>query len=281
MNSPFIITNDKVNIKDNKKIVPLINPLILNNSINEKKLNKNLNEQKLLYWEYGNSGIKIKNFSKLMIKNLAILYYIDKTFSKLLINNKKILISDLFHINTTKQYDIDENSISILNGIVNVNIKHKKISGIYNIIACGVTKISNINISENDLVKNKIPNLDSLLLHIDNIKHILKITNIFNIPDKFIISTNNSIPEFDFNNIIIQTKEIITKYKNDDKEKKILNSNSSSAFYIKIYKEYGKGFIIDGYNKLIYYIVEYENNNIIELRYYVLKISDDWKIICI
>ena len=88
-----------------------------------------------------------------------------------------------------------------------------------------------------------------------------------------------SNPNFNLYNLILNSLEIINKYRNDDKEKKLLKSNSKTAFYTKIYNSKGKAFIIDGENKLIYYITETEFDNKIIFIYYVFNISDNWKII--
>ena len=58
------------------------------------------------------------------------------------------------------------------------------------------------------------------------------------------------------------------------KKNKILKANKNSAFYIKIYNDRGKGFIIDEKNNIIYYISSNINfiNMTINLRYYAFEI---------
>ena len=55
-------------------------------------------DKDIKYWEYGNSGLKIKNFNKIMSKNLSILYYLDKTFSEF-VKQEEITIGKIFKKN--------------------------------------------------------------------------------------------------------------------------------------------------------------------------------------
>jgi hypothetical protein len=144
----------------------------------------------------------------------------------------------------------------------------------------GFTSISNIKIQEKDLIKNKIPSFDNFIERLDNIKEILKITNILSLNKKFTYKSNCSNQEFDLMFINENYKNIWDLFKQEDKEKKLLRSNSNYAFYIKIYEDYSKAFIIDKTNNLIYYLVSNENfkKGSIFIRYYSLKINNNYKI---
>jgi hypothetical protein len=267
----FIISNNKSNklikLKDD---INEYNPLTLNNKTETK--NKK-NDNKLLYWEYGNSGFKLKNFTKTMNKNLAIMYYIDKVFQDFLLTSDNSY-NKLFTSEDLLTYNFNKNIITSNNKNVSVKINHDKINGEYEIIAAGVSTITNILIDENDLKKKKVPDLDSILSHINNIKQILKMLNILNLFNKFTITNNNSDSTFDLQNIIKNTQEIILENKNN-----LLKSNKHTAFYIKIYDTSGKAFIIDNNKEIIYYISESEENNKIYIRYYIFKINNNGKII--
>ena len=290
MNSPFRILQNNQNksssnpfvISSNNNIVSKnINQTITeSNEINEinktNKTNKTIKDIK--YWEYGNSGLKIKNFNKIMGKNLSILYYIDKTFEQLF-SNEKITIKKLFNKNFSNIFFIGSSKINCSNTNVSVELDHNKISGIYKLVAGGTSTISNIKILPEELTKLKVPELSNVLDNLDNIKLVIKLTNILNLFNNFNIKNDISDPAFNLYNIIINSLSIISDFKNNDNEKKLLKSNSNNAFYIKIYDTHSKAFIIDNKQKLIYYISTKEFNDKIIFKYYVLNINDKWKII--
>lgn len=232
----------------------------------------------LKYWEYGNYGIKIKNFDRIMCKNLSILYYIDRTFSYLL--NRNISIKKIFGKNFSKNYIIDTNKINCSNGKVNIELVHGKISGTYQLIAAGSSVISNVRILPEELKKFRVPDLDDVLENLDNLKLIIKLANILNLFNNFDMKNDFSDPALDLFKIITNSLETILQYKNNDNDKKLLKSNSSNALYIKIYDSYGKAFVIDSDKKLIYYICEkiIESEKKIVIKYYVLSVDQNWKI---
>ena len=78
-----------------------------------------------------------------------------------------------------------------------------KISGFYKIIDCGFIKFYDIKINDEYLNKNKIPNIDSILNHSDNINHILKIIKIFINQDNFKTKSNH-MGNINFLNLIEQ-----------------------------------------------------------------------------
>ena len=246
------------------------------NKNNTDKQDKDKNQEKiqekiqdLKYWEYGNSGLKIQNFTKIMAKNLAILYHIDKSF-EILLSQHKFSIKKLYEPNYPNLYeDIVEtdgiaSSIESSNGQVTLKISSKKFSGNYKLVGMSKTIIKQIDKQKflsDSLVKCKIPDLDTVLNNIDNIKLPIRLTNVLKLIDDldFEIECDYSDFAFDFDNIKNRAFEKITEYRKDNKEKNLLKSNSNFAFYIKIYETHGKAFVIDGPSNLIYYIKEQED----------------------
>jgi hypothetical protein len=197
---------------------------------------------KHMYWEYGNSGLKKKSLNKIMGRNLAILYFLDKIFSCYndLESNS---LDELFNTTLPIIHKFGSNIISsIPNSNLEPNVQIQldcgKISGTYKVEAVGFTTISNIKIQEKDLIKNKIPSFDNFIERLDNIKEILKITNILSLNKKFTYKSNCSNQEFDLMFINQNYKNIWDLFKQEDREKKLLRSNSNYAFYIKIYDFY-------------------------------------------
>ena len=283
--NPFVIKQNKQNNQNNQdnqdnknqiKIEKTNNSESNINTSNIETNNKKISDIK--YWEYGNSGLKIKEFNKIMSKNLSILYYIDKTFEQLF-SNKKITIKKIFNKNFSNTFSIDSSKINCLGGNISIELDHNKISGSYKLVASGISTISNIKILPEELAKLKVPELSDVLNNLDNIKFIIKITNILNLFNNFDIKNDNSDSAFNLYDIIYNSLSIISNYKNDDKEKKLLKSNSTNAFYIKIYDTRSKAFVIDGKNKLIYYICQTDFNDKIIFKYYVFNLNDKWKII--
>lgn len=280
LSNPFVINSnnknqvDKIKINNEKKNIN-------NSESNNKTSNIETNNNKISdikYWEYGNSGLKIKDFNKTMSKNLSILYYIDKLFEQLF-SNEKITIKKIFNKNFSHTFSIGTSEINCLGGNISVKLDHNKISGSYKLVASGISTISNIRILPEELVKYKVPELSDVLNNLDNIKFIIKITNILNLFNNFDIKNDNSDSAFNLYDIISNSLTIISDYKNDDKEKKLLKSNSTNAFYIKIYDSHSKAFVIDGKKNLIYYICQTDFDDKIIFKYYVFNLNDKWKII--
>jgi hypothetical protein len=279
MNSLFrILPNDlnNISIRDKNNKTNRTDNLTIVQTDNITKKDKDIKDIK--YWEYGNSGLKIKNFNKIMSKNLSILYYLDKIFSEF-VEQEKITIGKIFKENFSKTFTVGSSQIICSNGDVSIQLDHNKISGLYKVVEAGISTIENIRILPEELDKLKIPQLSDVLDNLDNLKLIIKITNILNLYHNFDMLDDVSNPDFNLYNLIFNSLEIINKYRNDDKEKKLLKSNSKTAFYTKIYNDRGKAFVIDGENKLIYYITEIELDEKIIFKYYVFNISDNWKII--
>ncbi len=249
----------------------------------EEKVEKVEKKVKKIYWEYGNSGLKIKDFEKKMSRNLSILEQIDKIFMEF--NNLPAnSLGFLFNSGEQVEYQLGNNKINVItleSGTrVNMTINENKISGVYEVLAVGFTEILNIKINENDLVKKKIHSFDSFISRLDNIKSIYKIINILTLDNKFDIYENNSIDDFNLSNIVENFFQISSDFKKNNQEKKLLKSNTNSAFYIKIYEISGVAFIIDSSNNFIYYITESENlsDGSIFIRYYLLNCDDKCKI---
>jgi len=138
----------------------------------------------------------------------------------------------------------------------------------------GRTTISNILISEEVLEEIKIPTLDKLLSNITNLDNIMNIINILSIKNYDIVH-NSSDENFTLDVFIDSISDITIQ-----SSPKLLKSNNTSAFYIKIYETHGKAFIIDYKNKLIYYIHENQDldKEILYLNYYILKIDNNLRI---
>ena len=282
--NPFVINLNNSNNKNQVDKIKTTNEKkssFNNLESNIKTFNIETNNKKISdikYWEYGNSGLKIKDFNKIMSKNLSILYYIDKIFEQLF-SNEKITIKKIFNKNFSNIFSIGSSKINCLGGDISIELDHNKISGSYKLVASGISTISNIKILPEELTKLKVPELSNVLNNLDNIKFIIKITNILNLFNNFDIKNDNSDPAFNLYDIISNSLAIISNYKNNDKEKNLLKSNSTNAFYIKIYDSHSKAFVIDGNHKLIYYISSTDFDDKIIFKYYVFNLNDKWKII--
>lgn len=253
-------------------------------NVDDKNINNNKDRKSsILYWSHGNTGIKLTYFNKIMSNNLAKLFYIDDIFMEFinLGNKSKNSVKKLFNNNTNLKYSLKNGILTSNEGKVSIKINIPKINGNYDIIDAGFSLISNINIDEIDLKKERIPTLDSVISHNDNVNYILKITKIFNLNKKYSISTNAVNEEFNYTNIINKSDVIIRNYIDNGKKNRLLKSNINTAFYIRVHNNRGKAFIIDKENELIYYITENEDftKNQIFIRYYILKINKEMKII--
>jgi hypothetical protein len=294
-NSKIILESEQVIQNPNEKVIEsLVNNSIPDNQENIvnkpdvilDKLDVNPNKEKIIkkkYWEYGNCGIKIKDFDKKMGRNLLILEHIDKIFVEFS-NYPANSLGFLFNSGEPVEYILGKNKINVLvnqnDSQVNITINEEKVSGVYQVLAVGFTEIFNVKINENDLNKKKVPSFDSFISRLDNIKEIYKIINILTLENKFEVFEINSIDDFNFKHIIDNFLEIQEEFKKNSTEKKMLKSDSNSAFYIKIYETSGIAFIIDNTNNLIFYITENENlsDGSIFIRYYLLNISEKHKI---
>jgi hypothetical protein len=236
------------------------------------KINSELENN--MYWQFGNSGLKIKKFKEKMSRNLSIMYYIDRLFNEyidtILTNN----YAKLFNNKSNTKYTLKSGIINAINGNVTATIKHNKLNGTFKVLDAGFVSLSNINIKQKELKKNSIPDFNSLISHKDNIYHITKIIKIFSLINKMSVKSNISNNYFDFNNITSSANNYIDDLIIKNKKNKILKANKNSAFYIKIYNDRGKGFIIDEKNNIIYYISSNINfrNMTINLRYYAFEI---------
>ena len=135
--------------------------------------------------------------------------------------------------------------------------------------------ILNVKITDKELKKNSIPNLDSILAHKENIYHITKIINLLNFNKKMTIKSNLSNNKTTFENIFLNANSYVDDLVKKDKKKYILKSNSRSGFYIKIYNDHAKGFVIDDINNTIYYIASNINlkSESINVRYYAFNVT--------
>lgn len=226
------------------------------------------------YWEYGNTGLKIKEFKKKMKRNLSIMYYIDRLFNEYVDSILTNSYSKLFAPNSNSDYKLKTGNIKGSNGKVTATILHKKLSGNFNVLEAGFITLSDLDIADRDLKRNSIPNLDSILKHTDNIYHIAKIIKIFNLHEKMTIKSNLSNNNMNLENISLGANSYLDDLIKKDKKKKILKSNKRSGFYIKMYNNNGKGFIIDESHNTIYYIavnINFDSGSI-NLRYYAFEI---------
>jgi hypothetical protein len=153
---------------------------------------------------------------------------------------------------------------------------HNNLSEKYAVLDACYYIIDLITITNKDLYKNNIPNIDSVLKYSDNIHHILKIINIFKLINKINLKEIISNNKFSFNKITNNAIEFIEIMKKKNK-KKILKSTKSTGFYIRIYNDHGKAFFIDKKTNLIFYIcynIDFNNMNI-KLRFYTFNIQDE------
>jgi hypothetical protein len=235
---------------------------------------KNKSERKF-YWEYGNTGLKIRDFKKKMSRNLAIMYYIDRLFNEYIDTILSNNYSKLFNPKTNVKFNLKTGSIKSINGKVSVSLNHDKIKGNFSVKEAGFVTINDIKIKDNELKNNSIPNLKSILSHKENINHIVKITKLLNFYNKMNIVENLSTNNFKIENITKNANMYIDDLIKKNKKNKILKSNKYTGFYIKVYSDHTKGFIIDNLNNVIHYISANINFDIksINVRYYTFDIT--------
>ena len=230
------------------------------------------------YWEYGNRGLKIKDFNRKMSRNLAIMYYIDRVFVEFIDKTLQSSYADLFHSNSSTTFTLDTGIINSLNGNVTVQPLSKKIKGkgVFKVIEAGYVRIDSIDLTEKDLFKNNIPNLDSIIKNKSNLFHVLKILNIFNIQKKFKYKENLSNQNISFKTISSAANEYINELKSSGNKNMILKSDKNSGFYINVKSDKAKGFFIDGLNNIIHYIGANSNFNerFVYIRYYTFSLTD-------
>lgn len=283
-NNNNIIGNNKNTFQINNSVNEIGNKIFSQNNVTIKKKESKSGEK--ILWEFGKSGIKMEKLKKPMVKNLAILSYVHKIFVDFIDRNKSVNLSEVFEHFKTKSDNIDKpiyssskGNLNILANSIYLNLDKKKISGMYKLVDCGYVKLFDSNITEEYLRKNKIPNLDSILSHSDNIKHFSKIIKIFNNPNLF-KSKSNSMGELNWINLINEfLPEILLNF---DEKKDIFDFESKKfSFYIKIYETHSKAFVIDKNTKLIYFINTLENysKNNGYLFFYVCELDSKYKII--
>jgi hypothetical protein len=250
-----------------------------NDSENETESEKSEITETKLYWQYGNSGLKIINFKRLMSKNLSIMYHIDNLFLEYKSINNLNNYNDLFNKKTNKKYELKKGSIKTSNGDVSVNINHEKIKGKFKVLSAEYITLSDIEITQKELKKKSIPNLNSLLKHKDNIFHITKIMKTLTLTKKMrikydSINHNTTNHNTNINDISKNANEYLENLIKNNNKNKILKSNKYSAFYIKIFNDKGKSFYIDEKKNIIHYIATdiNFNNYSINLRYYTFNI---------
>ena len=91
MDNPVNTDNENENDSDKSSdySTELINSSKLSSSSHKSSSSSNISDssseilsETKFYWEYGNTGLKIKEFKKKMSRNLAIMYYIDRLFNE-------------------------------------------------------------------------------------------------------------------------------------------------------------------------------------------------------
>jgi hypothetical protein len=280
--------HNQINIEPPAEIKPIIKEYIVNNNEFPSELDSSFNSasdsnltesseyksEEKKYWEYGNRGIKIKNFNKKMSSNLAIMYYIDRVFvewiDKSLSNNYELL----FNPANSLIFTLKSGEINTANQMVIVKPIHDKISGNFRVLDAGYVQISDIELTDKDLFKNNIPNIDSIIKHKDNIFHLIKILNIFNIPNKFKLKERVSNELISFRNIIKDAINYVDELKASNNKKSILKSDKTTGFYMKVYNYRAKAFFLDTSNNLIHYIGTNTdfNERFVSIRYYTFEL---------
>lgn len=277
VNDEKSFNDDKINNNDSNtnSVVSSISDYSSNYEIeSENESEKSEITETKLYWQYGNSGLKIINFNKLMSRNLSIMFYIDKLFIEYLTLNNSNNYDNLFNNNTNKKYELNTGTINSSNGNVSVYINHEKLKGKFNVLSANFISFSNIEITQKELKKNSIPNLNSLLKHKENLFHIAKIIKILSLTNKIKIKYNLSNTNVNINDISKNANNYLEKLITNNNKNKILKSNKHSAFYIKIYNDKGKSFYIDEKKNIIHYMATDINfdNYTVNLRYYTFNI---------
>ena len=269
----------------------------------EKNTNEKENISKKIIWEFGKSGIKIEKLKKYQSRNLAIFFYLNSIFIDFIDYYPGINLSDIIEkfndplINT--QCDITKclywnnfGSILLKSNELFVRITRDKLNGIYKILDCGYFKFYDVDIDDDILNKFKIPNLNSLLAHNDNTKHLVKILKILQLAQTHInthINTHtktnlfktksNFLNQMDFEDVIkYLLPEIINKINNKED---IFKLSNNFTFYIKMYDTHTKAFLIDKSSKLIYYWISIENFSkpMGYLFMYVMELDSKYKIL--
>ena len=244
-------------------------------SLSESSSTSYIPSETKFYWEYGNTGLKIKEFKKKMSRNLSTMYYIDRLFNEYINSVLTNSYSKLFSTSADSKHSLKTGSIKAYKGKVSATLTHKKLTGTYNVLEAGFISLSEIKLTEKDLKQNSIPNLESILTHKDNIYHMTKIVKMFNLSNKMTVKSNLSNKNNSFDKITQNANLYLNNLVNHDKKNKILKSTQNSGFYIKMYNDHGKGFIIDAKTNIIYYIaanINFKAGNI-NLRYYAFDIK--------
>jgi len=283
-------TTNTTNIKNNKNntINEIKNIINNKNNITDKikniaKTNYNFDPNNILnnkiLWKFGKSKIKTENFKKYMSKNLAILYFLNEIFVDFIINNSSLELNNInsFFNNNTIIFSNKKGSIKLIDKQIYININKEKISGIYKIKDCGYLKFSDININEDYLKINKIPDLDSILNYSNDFEYIFKIIKIFNNFEN-IKTKINCYGDLNFLNLIHENLSTIFNFNNNND---FFKSCENFSFYIKVYDTHSKAFIIDNNTNLIYYISSLENYKDCSgyLFFYILELDLKCKII--
>jgi len=150
-------------------------------------------KSKHAYWQYGNRGFKIKNFNKKMSRNLAIMYYVDRVFCEFVETSFNNSYKSLFKSSSNLEYQLKSGTITTVDKVVRVSLNKNKINDcFFTVLNAGYTTISDVNITEKDLLKNKVPSFASVVEHIDNIAHVSKLARIFSLALKFTVNNNTS-----------------------------------------------------------------------------------------
>ena len=253
------------------------------NNINENKKNDENITNKLL-WQIGKSKVKINlNIKKNLSKSLSILYSINELFVDFINFYPNFSLKEIVNSNLNNSNNLFTGSngfISLNNHNFQINLTNKNY-GIYNIIDCGISTITNLNLNNDYEHTNNIPIFDNILSNPENINNIFKIINIINsnIQLPFDIDTQY-LNTINLTNIIISNKDNLqetNRFKND-----IFKSNDKYIFYIKSYTSYTKILFINKTDNLIYYahIIEKTNDDKLcfYIYYYVVELDLKYKI---
>ena len=181
----------------------------------------------------------------------------------------------LFNPASSLIFTLKSGEINTENNKVTVKPTHDKISGSFRVLDAGYVQISDIELTDKDLFKNNIPNIDSVIKHKDNIVHMIKILNIFNIPNKFRVKESVSDEKISFGTITSDAIGYVDEMKALGNKKAILKSDKTTGFYIKIYNNRAKAFFLDTSSNLIHYIGTNINFNerFVSIRYYTFELA--------
>ena len=281
-----IFDNNKQNKKKLQTDKNIIN--LKENSKNDFNKNPEKNTKKVLL-EFGKSGINLNKLKKTMGKNLYVMEHISSLFVDFADHFPKLIYASIYdtfkNINKNNSivpiYSNAKGSVCVINKSLCIDLKNTKVDGLYEIIDCGYLKLTEVNITDSYLKKNKIPDMESIINHSSNMRHIEKVLKILADPTKF-KTKSNCMGEFKWLDLDDMLKNILPHLiQCVDKKISLFEElvDSNFTYHIKVYDTHIRAFIIDKKSKLIFYAHTLSNSKSTYLFYYVFELDPKHKII--